>query len=115
MNVERTDIIAGNASLSPDILILYPLMPPVAIECEFGSHPDGDALFRIGLKVGKTGHEIRTALAVSVPEHFRIMNGKEIRSALRRGKPLAYALHQQTSASAKRRLPAAGFVARNRV
>ena len=110
VNVERTDIIDGNASLSPDILILDPSMPPVAIECEFSSHPDGDALDRIGLKVRQTGHEIRSALAVSVPERFRRMNGKEIRSALRRGEPLAYALHQQTSASAKRRFPSAGLV-----
>ena len=107
--VERTDIIAGNASLSPDILILDSSMPPVAIECEFSSHPDGDALSRIGLKVRETGNEIRTALAVSVPKRFRKMNGKEIRSALRGGETLAYALHQQTSASAKRRFPAAGF------
>ena len=110
VNVERTDIIAGNASLSPDLLILDPSMPPVAVECEFSAHPDGDALDRIGLNVKETGHEIRTAVAVSVPDHFRRMNGKEIRLALRRGEPLAYALHQQTSASVKRRFPADGLV-----
>ncbi len=109
VHVERTDIIAGNASLSPDILVLDPRMPPVAIECEFGSHPDGDALGRIGLKVKETGHEIRTALAVSVPDRFQRMNGREIRSALRRRESIAFALHQQTSSSIRRRFPIAGF------
>lgn len=109
VHVERTDIIAGNASLSPDILVLDPRMPPVAIECEFGSRPDGDALGRIGLKVKETGHEIRTALAVSVPDRFRRMNGREIRSALRRRESIAFALHQQTSSSIRRRFPIVGF------
>lgn len=106
---EHTDVSQYNKRKRPDILIVDPRSPPLAIECSYGAaDANKDAKERLGLPV--TGHgEIKTAISLHIPESFRRLSSASARDALNNGTPIRYAIHQRVD-DGVRRWPEAGFI-----
>ena len=85
-------ILSGNRS--PDIIIIDPTMPPVAIESEYGNRPDQDAISRIGLRELQTNQKIFTSIAVSIPDSFHRLSVNRAKDVLIDREQFGYAIWQ---------------------
>ena len=113
---ERSGVVKENNSLTPDILVLDPLSPPVVVETSYSkSDADGDAKNKyLGKHVKQGGLRIVTAFSVFIDEKNyprSLRNETEVRNTLLRdGSYLDYALYQWIEGGHTRRFPAKGFI-----
>ena len=93
--------------------LIYPDdMQPVAVEAAFENTPDvdKDAIARLGRLEGKTGREIMTAVAVSIPASVQKIRGgvDGVKQWLQQGGELRYAVYSSVK-GADGELPGAPF------
>ena len=113
--VERGRLLSGSASgKRPDILVLDPEFPPVVVETSFdAADADKDAIARLGVGVRRGNRQIRTAVAVHIPERYRRLDRESSFEDLKNGARIRYALHQarpKDIAPSSRRWPSVGFL-----
>ncbi len=79
VTAESTDVLAGAAAKSPDIVVGYPGESSVIVETEF--EPAGtveeDARGRLGVRIKSTGDKVEQVVAVRIPENLRSQAGGE--------------------------------------
>ena len=116
--VEQTNVFIGaeNKQKRPDILVLDPEIPPVAIECSYDAlDADKDAKARLGLQPSGGLTSIKTAIAVHIPAKYRTSSFSQVFELLNHEGEVRYAIHQLTESTEPsehrfRRWPARGFL-----
>ena len=118
---EKLDVFEGseNRTKRPDVLIIDPQMPPVAIESSYSAaDADKDAINRLGLQPKGKLSKILTAIAVHIPIRYQKLNIAETVEELRQDTEIRFAVHQRiesmsnqtTNGLSLRRWPQSGFL-----
>lgn len=114
LRTERTgQVLVGGGR--PDILIEEASGWPVAVEAKLSSHTGAEdaAIERLGRKVGATGREIETAIALVYPPSLHVLDGAPLRRAIADTNELAYALYTQRADGTPDRIPGSGWLKGN--
>ncbi len=96
----------------PDILVEDASGWPVVVEAERASHASAeqDATARLGRVVAESGRTIETAVALVYPDELTYLDGRRLRTAIRRTGSFEYALYTRQPSGPPERLPESGWI-----
>ena len=109
---ETTQLLRDSRGV-PDILIIDPTAPPVAIECEIlpAREVEKDARKRLGASLRNSNQVIELVVGVRYPESLANYAGRELRAKIRQDqKSLSMALFSGPSESNYSRWPETGWM-----
>ena len=107
---ENTGKLKGNER--PDILVMEPNVPPLAIETEVlpAVTVEKEARSRLGHRLRKNDQPIFSSIAVRMPTRLRDVDGDDLVAALRAADDFEFALFQGEDEATVQRWPSSGWL-----
>lgn len=109
---ESTGQFAESSMLQPDIVVKELWIPPVVIETEImpAQTVEKDALARLGKRTSMLGEEIRSVVAVRLPDRLRDTSRRQLKRQLKKAKDFQFALYTGESEENHDRYPKSGWL-----